>query len=111
MGIEITVRRYNNNYCTAISASWCNTFFTSYLNPQSVYMLCKGENLEEYNPLNLNSHLLPLFISYRSSGEKLIIKISSKFILCDHVRNSHDHSVLQSIDISRRNLMLITLKA
>ena len=72
MGIEITVRRYNNNYCTAISASWCNTFFTSYLNPQSVYMLCKGENLEEYNPLNLNSHLLPLFISYRSSGEKLI---------------------------------------
>ena len=29
--------------------------------------------------------------------------------MCDHVRNSHDHSVLQSIDITRRNLMLITL--
>ena len=26
-------------------------------------------------------------------------KISSKFILSDHVRDSHDHSVLQSIDI------------
>ena len=38
-------------------------------------------------------------------------KILSKFILCDHVRNSHDHSVLQSIDITRRNLMLITLGA
>ena len=36
-------------------------------------------------------------------------KISSK--LCDHVHNSHEHSVLQSIDITRRNLMLITLKA
>ena len=33
-------------------------------------------------------------------------KISSKFILFDHVRNSNDHSVLQSIDITR-NLMLI----
>ena len=38
-------------------------------------------------------------------------KISSKFILCDHVRNSYDHSVLQSIDITRRNLMLITHRA
>ena len=38
-------------------------------------------------------------------------KISSKFILCDHVRNSHDHLVLQSIDIIGRNLMLITLRA
>ena len=38
-------------------------------------------------------------------------KISSKFIVCDHVRNSHDHSVLQSIDITIRNLMLITLRA
>ena len=38
-------------------------------------------------------------------------KISSKFILCDHVHNSLDRSVLQSIDITRRNLMLITLRA
>ena len=39
-------------------------------------------------------------------------KISRKFILCDHVRNSHEHSVLQSIDITRtrKNLMLITLR-
>ena len=39
------------------------------------------------------------------------LKISSKFILCDNICNSHDHSVLQSIDITRRNLMLITLGA
>ena len=31
-------------------------------------------------------------------------------MLCDHVRNSLNHSVLQSIDIARRNLMLITLR-
>ena len=37
-------------------------------------------------------------------------KISSKFILRDHVRNSHDHSVLQSIHIRRSNLMLVTLR-
>ena len=38
-------------------------------------------------------------------------KISRKFILYDHVCNSRDHSVLRSIDITRRNLMLITLRA
>ena len=38
-------------------------------------------------------------------------KISSKFILCDQVRNPHDHSVLQRINTTRRNLMLITLRA
>ena len=42
----------------------------------------------------MNSHLLLLFISL---GE--VDKISGKFILRDHVRNSHDHSVLQSINI------------
>ena len=56
---------------------------------------------------NLNSHLLPLLISYRSYKWGEVDKISSKFILCDHVRNSHDHSVLQSIDITSRNLNLI----
>ena len=38
-------------------------------------------------------------------------KILRKFILCDHVFISYDQSVLQSIDITRRNLMLITLRA
>ena len=46
-----------------------------------------------------------------SSDHLQVDKISSKFIMCDHVRNSHNHSVLQSIDITRRNLMLITLRA
>ena len=40
--------------------------------------------------------MLPLFISFTSSGEKL--KKSNKLILCDHVRNPHSHSVLQSIE-------------
>ena len=57
----------------------------------------------------MNSHLLPLVISYRARGEA--DKISGKFFLCDHVPNSHDHYVLQSIDITWRNLMLITLRA
>ena len=39
------------------------------------------------------------------------MKYQASSILCDHVRNSHDHSVLQSIDITRRNLKLITLRA
>ena len=43
----------------------------------------------------------------QGSGEKLI-KYQAKYILCDHVLNSHDHSALQSIAV-RRNLMLITL--
>ena len=30
---------------------------------------------------------------------------------CDHVSNSQDHSVLQIIDVTRRNLMLIALRA
>ena len=42
---------------------------------------------------NLNSHLLPLFISYRSSGEKLI-KIKQIHLVC----YSQNHSVLQGID-------------
>ena len=55
----------------------------------------------------MNSHLLPLFVSYRSSGEKLITYQANSSC----VSNSHNHSVLQSIDITRRNLMLITLRA
>ena len=36
---------------------------------------------------------------------------SVKFVVCDHFLNSRDHSVLQlNIDITRRNLFLITLK-
>ena len=59
----------------------------------------------------MNSHLLPPYISYKSSGEKMIKIMSSKFVFCDRVRNSHEYSVLISIDITRRNLMLITLRA
>ena len=31
--------------------------------------------------------------------------------MCDLVRNSHDQSVLKSIDVTRRNLVLTTVRA
>ena len=56
------------------------------------------------------SFVAPIHFIQKQWGE--VDKISSKFILCDHVCNSHDHSVLQiSIDITRRNFMLITHRA
>ena len=54
------------------------------------------------------SFVAPIHFLQKWWGE--VDNISSEFILCDHVLNSHDHSVLQSIDITRRNLMLITPK-
>ena len=59
----------------------------------------------------MNSHLLPLFISYRSCGEKLIKYQANSSGVIMPVILSHYHSVLQSTDITRRNLMLITLRA
>ena len=67
-----------------------------------------------FNPLNPKIKLwIVICCSYSFLQKKWgeVNKISSKFILCDHVCNSHDHSVLQSIDITRRNWMLITLRA
>ena len=62
------------------------------------------------NPLNPTIKIVaPIYFLQKKRGE--VDKISSNFILCDHVRNSHDHSILQSIDITRRNLMLITPRA
>ena len=54
---------------------------------------------------------MALFTSYRSSGEKLrkyhansscVIACTSGY-LCDHVRNSHNHSFLQSGDVQGGN--------
>ena len=53
------------------------------------------------------SFVAPIHFPQKKWGE--VDKISSKFILCEHVRNSQEQFVLQSIDITRRNLMLITL--
>ena len=55
------------------------------------------------------SFVAPIYFLQTKWGE--VDKISSKFVFCDHVRDSHDHSVLQIIDITRRNLILITLRA
>ena len=66
------------------------------------------------NPLTLRSKFEFSFVAPTHFPQKLwgeADKISSIFILCDHVCNSHDHSILQTIDITRRNLMLITLRA
>ena len=53
---------------------------------------------------NLNSHLLPLFITYKSSGEKLIkYKANSSCVTMS--------VILMTVDIIRRNFMLITLRA
>ena len=56
-------------------------------------------------------HVRVCLLSLNPLHPKMKIEFSSKLILCDHVRNSHDLSVLPSIDITRRNWMLITLRA
>ena len=43
--------------------------------------VCKLSTIFEFSDQNLNSHLLHLLISYRSSGEKLIKYQPSKFNL------------------------------
>ena len=55
------------------------------------------------------SFVAPIHFLQKWWGE--VDEISSKFIMCDHVCNSHDHSVLQNIAITRRNLTLISLIA
>ena len=67
-----------------------------------------------FNPLNLNIKIqilicYPYTFSIEIVGQ--FVEVSIRIFLCDHVLNSHDHSVLQSIDITRRKLMLITLRA
>ena len=59
---------------------------------------------------NLNSHLLPIFLSYRCSGERLIKYHTNSYCVIMSVILMTT-LFLQSIDITRRNLMLITLRA
>ena len=66
------------------------------------------------NPLNRKIKIWILICcpySFPSEVVGKVDKISCKFTLCDHVHNSHDHPVLQSVDITKRNLMLITRRA
>ena len=65
------------------------------------------------NPLNPMIQIWVLICCLYSFPTEVVGRsweISSKLILSDHVHNSHDHSFLQSIDITRRNLTLITLR-
>ena len=76
--------------------------------------ICLHNSFNHINPLNPKIKIwilicCPIHFLQKKWGE--VAKITSKLILCDHVRNSHDHAVLQSIDIIRTNLMLITLRA
>ena len=61
--------------------------------------------LQKLNPLNLKIKswilIIVALIHFIQKKWGKVDKISSKFILCDHVHNSHDHFVLQSIDIAR----------
>ena len=66
-----------------------------------------------FNPLNpkiknLNSHLLPLFISYIGSGEKVKKFQANSSCVIMSIILMNNWSVLQSMDSTRRNLMLIT---
>ena len=61
--------------------------------------------------IRINILYVALLKSLYEQWSKVVIKVWSKFILCDHVLNSHDHFLLWSIDITMRNLMRITLKA
>ena len=55
------------------------------------------------------SFVAPIHFPQKKWGE--VDKISRKFVLCRHVRNSHGYPVLHSVDMTRRNLMLIALRA
>ena len=79
--------------------------------PEQGFRYCFADRLNPLNP-RIKIEIL-IFCPYSFPIEVVgeVGKTLSKFILCDHVLNSHDRSVLQSIDITRRNLMLITLRA
>ena len=97
-------------YCFYVGSMLIAYYYVIHI-PFLFSLLCRKSVLkvELLKDQNLKSHQ-SVIIPYRSSGKK-VDKISSKFILCDHVFNSDDHSVLQSIEITRRNFMLITLRA
>ena len=52
---------------------------------------------------------MPLCVSFRSSTEK-VLNNNIRSILCDRVLYSRHQSVLQSSDLTRRNLLWITIK-
>ena len=78
-------------------------------------MFTRLRKLQCFNPLNPNIKIqilvcYPYTFSIEVVGRIVEVSVII-FILGDHVLNSHDHTVLQSIDITRRKLMLITLRA
>ena len=92
--------------------SWCalKPWYTGG-GPEQGFLYCFADRLNPLNP-GIKIEILILFpYSFPITVVGEVGKTFSKFILCDHVLNSHDHSVLQSIDITRRNLMLISLRA
>jgi len=59
----------------------------------NVFVVTTEQLLQNINPLNRKIISWILIIHTEKWGK--VDKISSKLILCDHVQNSHDHSVLQ----------------
>ena len=59
-------------------------------------------------PVSVISDYL-LYFPIKVAGK--LAEIPMRLILCDHVLNSRHQAVLYNIDIAKRHLMLITLKA
>ena len=68
----------------------------------AVKMYLTEDSIIKFNPLNPRIKIWILVRCPYSFPTDIVgrevDKTSSKFILCDHASNSHDYSVLQSID-------------
>ena len=97
-----TLHTVNANNCGCLGdvrgskIEWFLVFTTGFLTRQAPIL--------KYKILLSSPHTF----FYKSGGKKLL-KISRKFILGDHILNSHDLSDRFSIDINRRNLLMITI--
>ena len=68
--------------------------------PEQGFLYYSADRLKPLNPRIKIENLICCPYSFPIEGVGEVGKTLSKFILCDHVLNSHDHSVLQSIDIT-----------
>ena len=91
------------------SQSWC-VLKPRYTGggPEQAILYCFIDRLNPLNPRNKIEILICCPYSFPIEVVGEVGKTLSKFISCDHVLNPHDHSVVQSIAITQRNLILIT---
>ena len=103
---------WRNRICTSAIASPFRTHFCR----SSLASFIKGPKILNSLPASLLSSmsiqiliLLSLYTSYWIIGAKKLL-VSIKFILCDQSLNSCDQTVVWSVDITMRKLILITEK-